>query len=150
MLVEMLDPRCIDLAYPKRKRKQVIRRLVELAEITGAIREPEKLTKQIIERDNEMSTAVGDGVAIPHRLSELVDRQLLVFMRTEKPAGFSPPDGEPVRLLFLLLAPEGAVNEHLQTLSRLARLLHDSSFRQELLQEQDPARVVELLGDREK
>lgn len=150
MLVEMLDPRCIDLSYGKRKRKQVVRRLVELAEITGAVRDPEELTKQILQRDNEMSTAVGDGVAIPHRLSALVDRQLLVFMRTEKPASFSPPDGEPVRLLFLLLAPEGAVNEHLQTLSRLARLLHDSSFRQQLLTVQDPEDVVTLLEDREK
>ena len=149
MLVELFDPRCIDLSYPKRKRKQVVRRLVELAEETGAIREPEALTKQILQRDNEVSTAVGNGVAIPHRLSPLVDRQLLAFLRTEKPAAFSPPDGEPVHLLFLLLAPEGAVNEHLRTLSRLARLLHDSTFRKALLRSQRPEEVVELLRDRE-
>ena len=150
MLVEMLDQRCIELSYPKRKRKQVVRRLVELAEVTGAVREPEKLTKEIIERDNEVSTAVGNGVAIPHRLSPLVDRQLLVFLRTEKPATFSPPDGEPVRLCFLLLAPEGAVNEHLRTLSRLARLLHDSSFRSSLMDATTPEEVVELMKERER
>ncbi len=150
MLVEMLDRRCIDLSYPKRKRKQVVRRLVELAELTGAIREPEELTKQILERDNEVSTAVGNGVAIPHRLSPLVDRQLLVFLRTEKPAAFSPPDGEPVRLCFLLLAPEGAVNEHLRTLSRLARLLHDKSFRTALMEATDPEEVVKLIEEREQ
>lgn len=150
MLLEMLDERCIDLSYPKRKRKQVVRRLVELAEVTGAVREPEELTNQILERDNEVSTAVGNGVAIPHRLSPLVERQLLVFLRTEKPAAFAPPDGEPVRLLFLLLAPEGAVNEHLRTLSRLARLLHDSSFRRSLLEAQKPEQVVQLLKEREQ
>ncbi|MFP4301197.1 MAG: PTS sugar transporter subunit IIA [Alkalispirochaetaceae bacterium] len=150
MLLEMLDERCIDLSYPKRKRKQVVRRLLELAELTGAVREPEELTKQILQRDNEVSTAVGNGVAIPHLLSPRVDRQLLVFLRTEKPAAFSPPDGFPVRLLFLLLAPEGAVNEHLRTLSRLARLLHDTSFRNALLEVEKPEEVVELLREREK
>lgn len=149
MLLEMLDERCIDLAYPKKKRKQVIRRLVELAEATGAVRQPEELTKEILQRDNEVSTAVGNGVAIPHRLSTLVDRRLLVFLRTEKPAAFSPPDGEPVRLFFLLLAPEGAVNDHLRTLSRLARLLHDSSFRSSLMDATTPEEVVELLKERE-
>ena len=150
MLVEMLDPRCIELGYSKRKRKQVVRRLVELAEATGAVREPEELTKQILQRDNEVSTAVGDGVAIPHSLSPLVERQLLVFVRTEKPASFSPPDGEPVRLCFLLLAPPGAVNEHLRTLSRLARLLHDGTFRSALLEATEPQEVTELLAEREK
>ena len=150
MLVEMLDPRCIDLSYPKKKRKQVVRRLVELAEVTGLIREPEELTSQILERDNEVSTAVGNGVAIPHRLSTLVERQLLVFLRTEKPAAFSPPDGEPVRLCFLLLAPEGAVNDHLRTLSRLARLLHDSTFRRELMEAKDPEAVRTLFAEREQ
>lgn len=150
MLAELLDPRSVDLSYGKRRRKQVVRRLVELAEVTGVVREPEELTKQILKRDDEVSTAVGDGVAIPHRLSDLVDRQILVFLRTEKPAAFSPPDGEPVRLLFLLLAPEGAVNDHLRTLSRLARLLHDATFRSALIDAKSGEEVVELLKGREQ
>ncbi|MFP4330734.1 MAG: PTS sugar transporter subunit IIA [Alkalispirochaetaceae bacterium] len=150
MLVEMLDPRCIDLSFSKRRRKQVVRRLVELAGVTGAVRDQEELAKQILKRDDEVSTAVGDGVAIPHRISPLVDRRLLVFLRTEKAAAFSPPDGQPVHLVFLLLAPEGAVNDHLRSLSRLARLLHDATFRSALMAAQSSDEVVELLREREQ
>jgi mannitol/fructose-specific phosphotransferase system IIA component (Ntr-type) len=149
MLEEILHPACIDLSYPKRRRKQIIHRLVELADTTGAIREPNVLVGEILQRDSEVSTAVGNGVAIPHRLSALVDRPLLVFVRTKKAAGFTPPDGIPVHLCFLLLAPEGDVTGHLRSLSRLSRLLHDRTFRSALMQATDPKEVEALLHERE-
>lgn len=155
MLVDLIDIRSIELAYPKRRKHQVVQRLVELAR--GAQQGPEEqllnvqqLVEEILQRDREVSTAIGDGVAIPHKLTSQVSSPLLAFLQTRKPAGFSAPDGIPVRLCFLLLAPADAVNEHLRTLSKLARILHDSTFRQALLEATEREVVLDLIRNHER
>ena len=150
MLVDLLDIRSIELGYNKRRKQQILERLVELADASHPIADQRLLVQEILQRDNEVSTAVGDGVAIPHKLTAQVSVPAMAFLQTRKPGGFSTPDGIPVRLCFLLLAPEGAVNEHLRTLSKLARILHDSRFRQALLEVGDPESVLALIRKHEQ
>ncbi len=149
-LVELLDIRSIELDFPKRKKHQIVERLVDLVALAHPVSEPSRLVREILQRDNDVSTAIGDGVALPHRLTSLVTGPAMAFVQTRKPAGFATPDGIPVRLCFLLLAPEGAVQEHLRTLSRLARILHDSRFREDLFNAQDPEVVRSLIRDHEQ
>jgi mannitol/fructose-specific phosphotransferase system IIA component (Ntr-type) len=150
MLVDLLDIKSIELDFPKRRKHQIVDRLVELAGAAHPIVDPAGLVRDILQRDSEVSTAIGDGVAIPHKLTSDVSAPAMAFLQTRKPAGFSTPDGLPVRLCFLLLAPEGAVNEHLRTLSKLARILHDSRFRESLLEVTDPEEVLNLIRAHEQ
>lgn len=150
MLVDLLDIKSIELGFNKRRKQQILERLVELASASHPIVDQRLLVQEILQRDNEVSTAVGDGVAIPHKLTPQVSIPTMAFLQTRKPGGFSTPDGIPVRLCFLLLAPEGAVNEHLRTLSKLARILHDSRFRQALLEVGDPESVLALIRKHEQ
>lgn len=150
MLVDLIDVQSIELGFPKRRKHQVIERLVELAGAVTPISDGALLVREILQRDSEVSTAIGDGVAIPHKLTPQVSSPLLAFLQTRKPAHFSSPDGVPVHLCFLLLAPAGAVNEHLRTLSKLARILHDSRFRQALLEVTAPEVVIELIRTHEQ
>ena len=150
MLADILDLNSIELGFDKRRRQQIVERLVELAAAAHPIGDQRQLVQEILQRDSEVSTAVGDGVAIPHKLTAQVSTATLAFLQTRRPGGFSTPDGIPVRLCFLLLAPERAVNEHLRTLSKLARILHDSRFRQALLEATEATAVLELVRQHEQ
>ena len=84
-------------------------------------------------REQLGSTAVGHGIALPHgRLAEL-EQPLGAFSRLREPADFDALDDEPVSLVFALLVPDEENEQHLQVLARLARMLDDSEFREELL-----------------
>lgn len=147
MLTELLHPASIELAYPHRRKHQVIEQLVALAGRARDIADPAALVREILKRDSETSTAIGDGVAIPHRLTAMVQEPVMAFLQTRKPAGFSTPDGIPVHLCFLLLAPEGATSEHLRTLSKLARILHDAQLRQALVAADRPEAVLAMIRE---
>ncbi|SIQ48949.1 PTS system, fructose-specific IIC component [Alkalispirochaeta americana] len=149
MISSLLEVRTIELDFAKRRRQHIVERLVELVAGVHPLEDQGRLVREILQRDSEVSTAIGDGVAIPHKLTPLVSQPQVAFLQTRKGGHFSSPDGIPVRLFFLLLAPEGSVNEHLRTLSKLARLLHDARFREELLEATVPQAVVEMIRSRE-
>ena len=132
-LSELLDDRIIDLTLSKGRKRAIISRLVELAVTGDAVSDPVALERELLEREQDSSSAIGGSIAIPHKLSSHITRRVLGFARCSEGTAFDAPDREPVRLFFLLLAPETAVTEHLRILSRLARFLHDAEFRTALL-----------------
>jgi mannitol/fructose-specific phosphotransferase system IIA component (Ntr-type) len=102
------------------------------------------------EREQLHSTAIGDGIAVPHSrnaLVGLVDRPIMVFGRHATGIPYDAIDNAPARLFFLLVAP--TVTQHLAILARLSRLLRDRKLRQSLLTADKPERVIALLRDAE-
>lgn len=98
-------------------------------------------------REKLGSTGLGFGVAIPHgRIKGLRDT-LAVFIRTKEGVPFESPDGAPVRLVFAMLVPEHATEQHLNMLSELAQLFSDADLRQILLHENDSTRVHQILSE---
>jgi nitrogen PTS system EIIA component len=91
------------------------------------------------------STGIGRGVAIPHAKLAKLDRLVGMFARVEMPIDFEALDGEPVDLVFLLLAPEGAGADHLKALARIARLLRDEKIAEELRRARDENALRALL-----
>jgi len=87
----------------------------------------------LLRREQLGSTAVGHGVALPHGRMAGLDRPLGAFSRLTEPADFDAIDDEPVTLVFALLVPDEENEQHLQVLSRLARMFDDSAFREQLL-----------------
>jgi PTS system nitrogen regulatory IIA component len=96
-------------------------------------------------REKLGSTGLGHGVAIPHgRIKNLRDT-LTVFIRTKDGVPFESPDGEAVRLVFAMLVPEHATEQHLNLLSELAQVFSDAELRDALLAEPDNARAHDML-----
>ncbi|MCI5047542.1 MAG: PTS sugar transporter subunit IIA [Aquisalinus sp.] len=89
----------------------------------------DKILTVLQEREKLGSTGVGGGIAIPHGKVKGIDEMLGVLALLKKPVDFDAVDGEPVDLLFLLLAPEEANAMHLKTLSRVARLMRNDDVR---------------------
>ena len=86
----------------------------------------------LVEREKLGSTAMGNGVAIPHTRLEGLDRIIGVFARLEKPVDFEAADSQGVDLVFALLAPEAADANHLRALAKVSRTMRDSSIRAKL------------------
>ncbi|MBL8525622.1 MAG: PTS sugar transporter subunit IIA [Betaproteobacteria bacterium] len=98
-------------------------------------------------REKLGSTGLGVGVAIPHgRIKQLRDT-VAVFVRAKEGIPFEAPDGTPVRLIFAMLVPEHATEQHLNMLSELAQMFSDEDLRNELLSATDPVVVLKLLTE---
>jgi len=98
-------------------------------------------------RERLGSTGLGQGVAIPHgRIKGLKDA-LGAFIRLKEPIPFDAPDGQPVKLVFVLLVPERATDLHLQILSELAQMFSDRAFREKLCAAADAAEIHRLITE---
>lgn len=95
-------------------------------------------------REKLGSTGLGQGIAIPHGRIKGLKQAAGAFLRLATPVPFDSPDGRPVNLLFVLLVPEQATEQHLQILSELAQRFSDRSFREALQAAPDAAAVVKL------
>lgn len=95
-------------------------------------------------REKLGSTGLGQGVAIPHGRIKGLKQAAGAFMRLATPVPFDSPDGRPVDLLFVLLVPEQATEQHLQILSELAQRFSDRTYREKLKSAADVAAVIEL------
>lgn len=104
-----------------------------------------KVFDSLFARERLGSTALGQGVAIPHGRVAGQKEALAAFLRLAEPVAFDAPDGRPVNLLMALLVPEDATQQHLDLLSELAQMLSDKAFRDRLLQAPDAAALHALL-----
>jgi PTS system nitrogen regulatory IIA component len=87
-----------------------------------------------LDRESLGSTAIGDGVAIPHGKFPGIIAPIISFGRSRKGLDFESMDGQPVFLFFLLIAPEDSASVHLKALARIAKMLKDSNFRKLLIE----------------
>lgn len=115
---------------------------------TKGIIDDENLYKQdILKRENESTTGIGDGIAMPHAKDKAVTRATVLFAKSNKGVDFNALDGQPVHLFFMIAAPEGANNTHLQALAALSSLLINPDLVAALKKAQTPADVQQLFAD---
>jgi PTS system nitrogen regulatory IIA component len=121
---EFMTPECVIASLRATSKKQALQELAKkAAEISGA--DERQILEVVMERERLGTTGVGNGIAIPHGKLPGLKRLSGVFARLEKPIDFESIDEQPVDLIFLLLAPEGAGADHLKALARVSRLLRD-------------------------
>ncbi|ADH87687.1 putative PTS IIA-like nitrogen-regulatory protein PtsN [Ancylobacter novellus DSM 506] len=108
-------------------------------------RDEREIFETLNQRERLGSTGVGSGIAIPHGKLAKMDKLFGMFARLEKPIDFEALDGEPVDLIFLLLAPEAAGADHLKALARVARLLRDPEVAKKLRNSRDAAAIFTIL-----
>jgi PTS system nitrogen regulatory IIA component len=128
-------------------KKQALQDLARrAAEITGV--HERQIFDVLLERERLGTTGVGNGIAIPHGKLTDVKRMFGLFARLEHPVDFEAIDEQPVDLIFLLLAPEGAGADHLKALARVSRLLRDRAICEKLRGADQAEAIYALLTDR--
>lgn len=150
MLSPLLDSRAVSLSIAARRKPDIIRELVALLGVTGAVTDVDRVTAEVIERENVATTGIGSGIAIPHCLSPAVRGTAIAIGRRIPGAKFDAVDKQPVQLFFLMVGLPGSHNEHLRLLSRLARFLHDPDLKAELLSAREPEEAVAAFRRREE
>jgi len=123
-LLDFLSPDAVVPAMRANSKKQVLQELsAQAAKLTGL--DDRTIFETLLQRERLGSTGIGEGLAIPHGKLPKLDRLFGLVARLEKPIDFEALDGQPVDILFLLLAPEGAGADHLKALARVARVLRE-------------------------
>ena len=126
-LSDLISQEAVVVGLKASSKKQAIQELAtKAAELTGL--SEREIFDTLLQRERLGSTGVGHGVAIPHGKLVKLDKLVGVFARMEKPVDFDALDDQPVDLIFLLLAPEGAGADHLKALARIARQLRDTKI----------------------
>ncbi len=109
----------------------------------------DKLLDEVLAREALSSTALGEGVAVPHALCDSIGKTAMSAVRLAKPIPFQAPDGVPVDLIFLIVGPKSDTAGHLRLLSKLVRILHDPEFRREARAASSGAAFAALLSERD-
>jgi len=142
-LAELLAPEHILLDVPAASKEALYEELGR--RLAASFPVPAKtITGSLLAREKLGSTALGQGVAIPHGRIKGLKKAVACFVRLREPIAFGATDGQPVRLLVVLLVPEQATDLHLQILSELAHLLSDPAIRQALTETTDPLHIHRL------
>ncbi len=145
-LADLLHQDAIIPALKATSKKQLLQELaVKAAKLTGV--SEREIFDVILQRERLGSTGVGHGIAIPHGKLSGISAISGIFARLESPVDFEALDDEPVDLVFLLLAPEGAGADHLKALSRIARILRDQDLAAKLRQTDSASAIYAFLNE---
>ncbi len=139
-----------DMVVPHLKGKTKNQILRELAESLAERRphlDKEQVARVLIEREELASTAIGEGVAIPHGKLPDVTEIVACLGRAKGGVDFDSMDGQPTFLFFVLVAPENSTGAHLKALARISRLFKDPDFRERLLDANDADSMFETLAE---
>ena len=114
-------------------KNQAIDELIELLEKDGKLTNKEEFKEAVLKREEEFSTGIGMGIAIPHGKSSVVTEASMVFGKSEKGIDYQSMDDEPAHLFFLIAVPNDSSDVHLRALSEISRKLMHSEIRNQLL-----------------
>lgn len=144
-MTDLVAPDAIVPALKVISKKQALQELsARAAALTG--QNERAIFEVLLQREKLGTTAVGYGVAIPHGKLPKLDRMFGLFARLERPIDFEAMDRQPVDLILLLLAPEGAGADHLKALARGARLLRDQDVAKKLRAARDAQAIYAVLS----
>lgn len=149
-IIDLLDDRSILLDGRVVDKKAALDQMVELMDASGKLRDKETYRQGVYAREQEGSTGIGEGIAIPHCKSDAVIKPGLAAMVVKDGVEFESLDGQPAHLFFLIAAPNTEDNVHLDVLSRLSVLLMDEDFTNKLRQATSVSEFKQIIEDAEK
>ena len=151
-ITDLLDKRSISLTAAPKSKEEALNEAIALMAESGKINDTEGYRRQVFAREEESTTGVGEGIAIPHGKCAAVNRPGLAAMVIKDGVDFESLDGEPVTLLFLIAAPDTKDNVHLDVLSKLSMMLMDEEFTKNLRNASTAEDFLEIIdkADEEK
>ena len=144
-ITDLLNKDAIKLNGIANSKQDTINKLVDLMAKNGNLTDKEKYKEVVLKREEEGSTGIGEGIAIPHGKTDAVSKPGLSAMVINDGVEFDSLDGQPAKLLFLIAAPNTKDNVHLDVLSRLSTLLMDTEFRKSLMEAKTPEEFLRYI-----
>ena len=146
-ITELLDKRSIRIDGAPKSKNEALDQMVELMAKSGKINDLEAYRQEVYRREEEGTTGVGEGIAIPHGQGAFVDKPGLAAMVVKDGVDYDSLDGEPVHLIFLIAAPNTKDNVHLDVLSKLSVLLMDEDFSRALQNAKSPEEFMKIVDE---
>ena len=146
-ITELLDKRSIRIDGAPKPKNEALDQMIELMAKSGKINDLEAYRQEVYRREEEGTTGVGEGIAIPHGKGAFVDKPGLAAMVVKDGVDYDSLDGEPVHLIFLIAAPNTKDNVHLDVLSKLSVLLMDEDFSRALQNAKSPEEFMKIVDE---
>ncbi|MCH7549561.1 MAG: PTS sugar transporter subunit IIA [Candidatus Krumholzibacteriota bacterium] len=143
-LSELFNDDNVVVGVEARPKNEFLRTIVSDLDSKGYVNDVELATRDVIERENVMSTGVGNGVAIPHAYTDGVDRLVAGFYRSTEGVDFDALDSQIVNLFFIILGPKESRRDHIKILAKISRLLNHEDFREDLKTASDANAVMNV------
>ncbi|QXE17386.1 PTS fructose transporter subunit IIABC [Clostridium sp. 001] len=148
-ITELLEENTIKLKLDSNTKLEVIDELISILDSAEKLNDKDEYKKQILKRESEFSTGIGEGIAIPHAKTAAVKIPSLAFGIKKEGLDYESLDGTDAKLFFMIAASEGADNEHLDTLARLSSMLMNEEFKNKLINAKSKDEVLNLIDKQE-
>ncbi|MCL6571403.1 MAG: fructose-specific PTS transporter subunit EIIC [Bacillus sp. (in: Bacteria)] len=145
-ITELLTKNTILLTIEGSQKEDTIDQLIDILFHAGKISDRTEFKSAILKREEQSTTGIGDGIAIPHAKTKTVREAAIVFGKSTNGVNYESLDGKLAHLFFMIAAPEGANNTHLEALARLSGLLMKAEVRYQLLMAQTPEEIIEIIN----
>ena len=146
---DILSPESMIMDLKATTKEEAINEMADLEVATGIVNNKEKFVESIWAREKEGTTGIGEGIAMPHARNEYINKARVLFAKSEKGIDYDSLDGQPVHLFFMIAAPAGADNTHLQALAKLSSLLINPDLVAKLKGATKPEEVIDLFTEAE-
>jgi PTS system nitrogen regulatory IIA component len=147
---DILDPGRVQLHVTGNDKREILKALVAPIAVTHPRIDVDVLVENLLDREQTSSTAIADGIAIPHGRHSVGDRVVCAFGRNRDGLDFNSIDGSPTRIFFVLVSPESRPTLHLRWLAHLAVLLRNQEFREALLSADSAEAVIAAIDQAEQ
>lgn len=148
-ITQLLTEQTIILDLKAGTKQEVLAEMISQLDKAGKLTDSKLFQADILAREEQSTTGIGDGIAIPHAKSKAVKSPAIGFGRSREGLDYQSLDGQPAHLFFMIAATEGANDDHLEALSRLATFLMDSKFRDRMLAATTKEEVLQAVTDKE-
>ena len=148
-ITDLLKKNGIALNPTVNSKEEAINKLVDLMDSTGRLRDKEAYKKAVLDRESLSTTGIGDNIAIPHAKTSAVKEAGLSAMILTNGIDYDSLDGQPAKLFFMIAAPEGENNLHLDVLARLSMMLMDPDFKEQLINAKSVDEFLSLIDSKE-
>ena len=146
-IMDFLSTKAVNANIKATDKEGVIRELVDSLTKAEDIKNKEDLVRALLTRESLGSTGIGQGIGIPHAKSPNAKNLVAAFGLSQKGVNFDSLDGDPVYILFLLIAPEESAGPHLKAQARISRMLKDKYFRDMLRKSKDEKEILRIIQD---
>lgn len=149
-ITDFLDVHSVIPALTSRDKAAAIEEMSSLLAACHPEMDRQKVLDVLLERERISTTAIGEGVAIPHGKLSNVERVSGVFARSPEGVDFASLDGAPTHLFFALIAPQNAAADHLKALARISRVLKDEGFRHRLMEAKTQEELYTIIAEEDE
>ena len=141
---DILSPESMIMELKAKNKEDAIKEMANLEVATDIVNDEDAFIKSIWDRENESTTGIGGGIAMPHARNKSINKARVLFAKSKEGIDYNSLDGQPVHLFFMITAPAGADNTHLQALAKLSGLLIDPELVEKLKAAKTPEEVIDL------